>query len=438
MRERAYGNAETTDLWDAIEAETGEPVRRIMDSWIFQGGFPLVSYEARGSTIELAQQPMSYAGGDEVSPRSWSVPLLLRWSAGPDEEPRDERVLLEGETTELTVDRSADWLVLNAASTGFMRIAYSDEQIDRLAAVALEELSPVERYALVDDAYASVLAARTSSTAFLNLIEAMSGDNDRSVWQRLIGGLRQLDRLVDGEARERLQEIAHDVLAPPLANLGLSPRTDDDDRSRQLRGDLVRALGTVAGDTEIQEEAKRLVAAARRDPDLVDATLLAASVEVVANVGDEADFNDFIDSWKRASTPQEEIRYLYALAGFSDPDLVERIHTLVLDGEVRSQNAPFLLGHSLSERDAGQLTWEFIAANWARLNEMFATGSIVRMLEGITTLDRPQQAEATAAFFLRNPVRSGSQTLSQLLEKQRVRGALRQREQARRSRFLAG
>ena len=35
-----YGNTETTDLWDAIEAATGEPVRRIMDTWIFQGGYP--------------------------------------------------------------------------------------------------------------------------------------------------------------------------------------------------------------------------------------------------------------------------------------------------------------------------------------------------------------------------------------------------------------
>ena len=33
-------NTETTDLWDALEAATGEPVRRIMDSWIFQPGFP--------------------------------------------------------------------------------------------------------------------------------------------------------------------------------------------------------------------------------------------------------------------------------------------------------------------------------------------------------------------------------------------------------------
>ena len=31
-----YANTETTDLWDAIEAATGEPTRRIMDTWIFR------------------------------------------------------------------------------------------------------------------------------------------------------------------------------------------------------------------------------------------------------------------------------------------------------------------------------------------------------------------------------------------------------------------
>ena len=40
-----YANTETTDLWDAIEAVTEEPVRAIMDSWIFQGGYPLITVE---------------------------------------------------------------------------------------------------------------------------------------------------------------------------------------------------------------------------------------------------------------------------------------------------------------------------------------------------------------------------------------------------------
>ena len=36
----SYGNTETSDLWDAIEQTSGEPVRRIMDSWIWQPGYP--------------------------------------------------------------------------------------------------------------------------------------------------------------------------------------------------------------------------------------------------------------------------------------------------------------------------------------------------------------------------------------------------------------
>ena len=43
----AYANTETSDLWDAIEATTGEPVRQMMDSWIWQPGYPLVLAHAR-------------------------------------------------------------------------------------------------------------------------------------------------------------------------------------------------------------------------------------------------------------------------------------------------------------------------------------------------------------------------------------------------------
>ena len=435
MRQHQYANAETTDLWDAIEAETGEPVRSIMDSWIFQGGFPLISVDDATAEVHFSQEPMGYEGGDEIADGAWLAPLRVRWRAG-DDEPVTERILVEPGGGALTLPTAPDWLVANAEAASFLRVAYNPEQLDRLAEIAIDELSPVERYAMLDDAYAALLAGRMSSMAMLNLIEAMSGESDRSVWQRLIGGLRQLDRLVDGEAQERLQDIAHDVLAPPLANLGLAPREDDDDLSRQLRGDLVRALGTVANDPEIQEEAKRTVAMGQRDPELIDAALLAASVDVVAGIGDEADFNDFVDAWKVAANPQEEIRYLYALSDFTRPELAERVHELILDGQIRSQNAPFVLARALFNRHLSQLTWDFIAQNWATLNELFPTSSIPRMVSGITALDRPEQAAATAAFFAEHPLSTGSQTLAQLLEKQRVQVALRQREAARLAAFL--
>ena len=65
MARHQYGNTETSDLWDALEAETGEPVRRIAEL-IFQGGFPEVSVEAAhgASTLRLMQRRFRYVGDD--------------------------------------------------------------------------------------------------------------------------------------------------------------------------------------------------------------------------------------------------------------------------------------------------------------------------------------------------------------------------------------
>ena len=41
LDEHRFGNTETHDPWDSsIEKATDEPVRRIMDGWIWQGGYP--------------------------------------------------------------------------------------------------------------------------------------------------------------------------------------------------------------------------------------------------------------------------------------------------------------------------------------------------------------------------------------------------------------
>ncbi|MGH9283476.1 MAG: M1 family metallopeptidase, partial [Acidimicrobiales bacterium] len=79
----SHANTETSDLWDAVEAATGEPARSIMETWIFQGGFPIVSaaLTPTGTGLALSQRRFRYlraADGDE-SP-VWRVPVQLRAS----------------------------------------------------------------------------------------------------------------------------------------------------------------------------------------------------------------------------------------------------------------------------------------------------------------------------------------------------------------------
>ncbi len=438
MRENAYGNAETTDLWDAIEAETDEPVRRIMDSWIFQGGFPLISVEIADDrrSVTLRQERMAYLGGDEAPEQMWAVPLRYRWMpAGGD--PLTAATLLEDELTVIEFDQDVEWFVANADGASFVRVAYEAEAMDELSFIAQERLSAVERYALVDDAWSSVNADTSTSMSFLSLIEAMTAEHDRSVWARMIGGLGSLRRLVDGDALLALEAIAHDALAPALAGLTLAPLDDDDDRTRQLRGDLIRAMGLIASDPEIQAEAQRTFSVMLREPEGVDASVGAAAVEITASIGDDADAEDFLRLSEEAATPQEQVRYLYALADFPDDHNLEKVRQRILEGRVRSQNAPFWLRRALTNRDHGQTTWTFIQNNWDQLNELFPSSAIVRMLEGLSSLNHPGDTEQIASFVDNHPVPQGEKTLQQILERQRVASALRERESARLSAFLA-
>ena len=50
----SYANTETRDLWDALERSSGRPVARIMDTWINQGGYPLVSVGSDGTARPAA------------------------------------------------------------------------------------------------------------------------------------------------------------------------------------------------------------------------------------------------------------------------------------------------------------------------------------------------------------------------------------------------
>ena len=70
-------NTETTDLWDSLESATEQPVRRIMDSWIFQPGFPLVTAQRDGDQVTLTQERFGYEGA-AASAQRWAVPIRAR------------------------------------------------------------------------------------------------------------------------------------------------------------------------------------------------------------------------------------------------------------------------------------------------------------------------------------------------------------------------
>ena len=139
LAKHSYGNTETSDLWDALEATSGEPVRRIMDSWIWQEGYPLVSasLSADGTSITLRQRRFLFGDGlredgTPVPEARWAVPVQVRQVAAGEEasSAQEVKVLLDGDEASVPLLDPEAVVVVNSGAHGFYRVAYDDELPD--------------------------------------------------------------------------------------------------------------------------------------------------------------------------------------------------------------------------------------------------------------------------------------------------------------------
>jgi len=452
LRTHSYANTETNDLWDAIEHTSGDPVRRIMDSWIWQSGFPLVSatlVEHDGTTaLSLGQARFRYdtavtegadpalgeAGRAGADGALWAVPVHVR-NGGV-----TTTVLLDDRSTNtpLTLADPDGPVVVNAGGHGFFRVAYDDTLRGRLDAAAVASMTTLERYNLVDDAWAATVAGRLEAEDLLTFLAAFVDERDHAVWQAVVIALRGLARLLDqGPAREEFRSRVRILVGPALADLG-DPDPDEADLTAKLRGLLVGTAGVLGDDQDVQARCREWFDRASEDPASVDAELTAAATSVVAASGDAETFERMRRGFLDGGTPQEQLRHLFALAEFDDAALLLETCEFAMSENVKTQNAPFLLRAAIANRNHGRVAWEYVRDHWDEATDRFPSNTIVRMIESVKLLAEPDLVDDAAAFFAEHPIQQATKTLEQILERQRVNAALKQRSGPRLAAVLTG
>jgi puromycin-sensitive aminopeptidase len=417
----AYGNTETHDLWDALEEASGKPVRRIMDAWIFQPGYPAIEVTREGNAIRLTQRRFAPSMPEDET--TWPVPLIVRQVGAQGEQ--IEHVLVEAEGLTLSLADPDALVVANAGSTAFVRTFYDDELRGRLTA-RLGDLVPGERQSLVDDAWAAAVSGRATVSAFLDVAAGFRDETAPSVWQTIMTGLAWCDRFVEGEPRERFRDFVRTLVRPAMDRLGWDPRPGERELDRELRGDLIRTLGILGDDPETQAMAREAEALSRSGGG-VDASVAAAAVEVTAFAGGDEAFEAFRARMHDAPTPQEQDRYRGALARFRDPALMERLLALTVSDEVRPQDAPFLLSRAEANRDLGAIAWRYVRDHWDELLPRFAASNVLHLAVGARTLTDPELVAEVQAFFAEHDIPQNHRSLVQAMERQRVMAAMRER-----------
>ena len=416
LKTHAHANTETGDLWDAIEkANPTVPVRELMDSWIWQAGYPLISARLDGSELVLNQQRFAYDDTDD--PTVFVVPIHLSIGGV------GSKLLLDKAQVRVPLPSSDASVVVNAGGHGFMRVAYDDALRARLTGEALTNLTVIDRYNLVDDAWNAVIAGRLAAADFLTFVEGFQSERDLAVWQAIAVGLRGLGRLVEGSAYAALQQRFADLARPVVADLGWAPADGESDLTSKLRGLMVGILAIQGNDGDAQARCRQMLNDETTDPELA-----ATAAAAVASVGTDSDYEDYLQRFRTAATPQLKLRYMFSLAEFPAEAQIRRTLDLALSGEVKTQDAPFLLNRCIANRHNGVMAWEIVRRQWPQLLERLPNNTIVRMIGSVTMLTTPEVVADVQSFFAEHPIPQAAKTLEQLLERQRVNSELRIRE----------
>ena len=225
LKAHAYANTVTSDLWDALEDASGAPVRDVMDTFILQGGHPLVSLHGDA----LSQQPFALgpvpAGGDVVHRRGVACPGRRAGAARSSGQPgAPVRHLVLDAEPEPIAEAGQGLAVVNAGGWGIFRVGY--ETAHRIAlAEHLPELTPLERANLVADTWATTLAGLSTLEEFLVLASRLGDESEPAAWSPVGSALRLTKRIAAADREDALHQAVRALIGPTHRRLGLRRHT---------------------------------------------------------------------------------------------------------------------------------------------------------------------------------------------------------------------
>ncbi len=327
-----YANAQSADLWRALEEVSSEPILEIMGTWIRRPGYPILSVRKEGSQLHLSQRRFLLEGEESAEP--WPIPVVLKIGE------KDQHVLLKDAW--VTVDLGADVrgpILVNPGRAGFYRVEYSPELSTELMG-RLEQLSEPDRWGIVQDAYASMLAGTTGPEEYFSLVRRLRGEPSTLVAEEILTELVSLGPLVEGLEGIRLE--MQRFTAAQLDRIGLTSQPGEIESVKVLRERLALYRNFVDPEFCRQMDAKfRQYSVA--EPEVKVSILVAHAL-----LGGEAGFADIEPMFVNSTSEGEAFRSSLALASFQGGALLERSLAYVFRPDIGMGRSLPLLSNAIT------------------------------------------------------------------------------------------
>jgi tricorn protease interacting factor F2/3 len=363
LKKHAFACASSHHLWEALEEVSDKPVKRLMQSWIGQPGFPVIEAKREGDQIVLSQRRFSFLG--RSSDQVWLVPLAIGvfFKGG---ETKTIHALLENGSMTFSAGSDVMAYKVNMGRRGFYRVRYHDEENLKILGemVANGALPPEDRWGLQNDLYAMVRGGEASMDAYLNFLSHYVNERAYLPLVSIASNLFHSYLVLEGPKREKVASMARSLLEGVLEDMGCEPKLDEKLTTSLLREHVL--WHSVLYDLkEVAQFAldrfRKMMKGEKVHPDLRRSIMQAG-----AWLGGENAFEWFRGTLDSSESEHERIDVLTALGSFRDRGIMEEVLRYVLES-VPDRNKFIPLSYLAVNPFALPNLWEWYVAHLKEL-----------------------------------------------------------------------
>lgn len=360
LQKFAYGTAASDDLWNSLEEVSGIPVNDLMQSWVLQKGYPVISVTRNDDVITLQQQRFTYLNIEDDT--LWLVPLTLRYYNAHGEY-ETTRFLLETREAELELPDDVIAVKLNLEHTGFYRVKYTEKN---LQALLNQDMSAIDRWNLENDMFAFVRAKQLTPEDYLTFISNYNNETSHLLIRSISDHLYNLYTVFTDARREQIKQIGKEFLEAVLDRISYKPIADENPGIAMVRGELIR--NAVYFGSKIAQERAMQMFTHIKNGEQISADLLGPILQIGAYVNN--DFEWFKQQYESAENEQEKINFTIALGSFTDLTAIEEYQTYIFE-HIPMRNQGTAIATLCRNVAAKDTMWHFYLANLDGFGALF-------------------------------------------------------------------
>ncbi|XP_071824973.1 aminopeptidase N-like isoform X3 [Apostichopus japonicus] len=387
------GNANSDKLWDALnQVQDQYDVKKIMDTWTLQMGYPVITVTRSGSTLNVQQSHFLIDPESEVDDKYidlgylWYCQLththkleaeydnpLYYWLNGT-----------EGEIGSFDLEGSyndGDWYLINIKQYNYYRVNYETSNWEQLAA-QLEadhtKMPPENRAALIDDAFNLARGGQLTYDIALDMTKYLKNELDFIPWEATLTVFAYIRDMFSRNAG--FGDLEKYMLCQ-INTLYTAVGFEDDPNDAHLdQYNRINAVDTACyyGNEDCLANATREYNEYMSDDinEKVSPNLRTQVYCYGIREGGAEEWEFGLEKYINSTDSAEKSKWLFALSCSSEPWILSRYLNYMLDETVvRKQDASYVIRYVARNYVGRALAWDFLRSEWDTIFDFYGDSS---------------------------------------------------------------